>query len=177
MARTAPNRHVELLEVRRPRVRANGPAPVPMLPDSSHARGILARRQLVFARKYDLIRLPPLCRANGTGGSNPPLSASESQERRVTTRPVRPGFRVFQASSGASRGQTRPQETDQDGRRRTERHPVPRRASTAARVAQGVFCATTKYSEVLWTNSSISMVAKPAASMDSRNSPAVQRHT
>jgi hypothetical protein len=44
-------------------------------------------------------------------------------------------------------------------------------------VAQGVFRATMKYSEVLWTNSSISRVTKPAASMDFRNSPSVQRHT
>jgi hypothetical protein len=36
---------------------------------------------------------------------------------------------------------------------------------------------TRKNSEVLWTNSSLSMVTKPAASMDSRNPPTVQRHT
>ncbi len=55
----------------------------------------------------------PLCRASGTGGSNPPLSASESQYRHFGARSEWPGFRVFRASSVASRGQTHRQQTDE----------------------------------------------------------------
>jgi hypothetical protein len=51
-----------------------------------------------------------LRRRPGTGGSNPPLSALESQESCARTRSLGPGSRVFRASSGASRGQTQQQQ-------------------------------------------------------------------
>ena len=66
----------------------------------------------------------PLCRTSGTEGSNTP-SASESQERLVGARSTRPSFRVFQAGSGATRGQSRQQLRDRDGPGRTVEGIIP----------------------------------------------------
>ena len=54
----------------------------------------------------------PLCRASGTGGSNPPLSALESQESCVETWSPRPGFSRVRGQVGGKLNNTHVCETD-----------------------------------------------------------------
>jgi hypothetical protein len=64
------------------------------------------------------------CAVYSTGGSNPPLSASESQESCVETRPSRPGlasFRRVRGQFGGKLNNTHQQMAPADGRGRLDR--------------------------------------------------------